>query len=345
MDVYRQVIKAAPLYQEAYALGLQAAKRADDVDGIRWATVGILKQAWPANQEAVRNAALRIAKATLDELKAKGDQAAFDAYQAELDAALVRDCVVKVTWNGDADVDLIVEEPAARPARSASRAPLRGGVWLGDSYAGSDDGAGGRLQRNLHLPARLCRRVPRANPQGVGRARRRPRDRGRLQKLPRSKRAARAPAHRRWRRRRRGGVQPGTGTPHRSARSSSSLLWRWAISRPTSAVLAQQLDSLDDDAIIPGRNNLDPINLRRRSGAGPGRRPVGFMPVITVPEAARRCLAFGGRVGRSAVRAHLGAASLHGHRQRDDVHLRRSPVNRWTMAAEHGGAAEVAAAN
>ena len=60
VDVYRQVIKAAPLYQEAYALGLQAAQRAEDVDGIRWATVGILKQAWPANQEAVRNAALRI---------------------------------------------------------------------------------------------------------------------------------------------------------------------------------------------------------------------------------------------------------------------------------------------
>ena len=39
--------KIEPLRSEAYALGLRAAERCDDMAGIRWATVGILSQAWP----------------------------------------------------------------------------------------------------------------------------------------------------------------------------------------------------------------------------------------------------------------------------------------------------------
>src|SRR5262249_13358149 len=138
LEVYRQVIKLAPLCQEAYALGLQTAVRTNDVEGIRWSTVGILRQAWPSNQEAVRNAALRTAKSTLEDLKAKGDQATYEAYRTELDAALVRDCVVKVSWSGDADVDLIVDEPAGTTCSISQPRTTAGGVWLGDSYAGGD---------------------------------------------------------------------------------------------------------------------------------------------------------------------------------------------------------------
>ena len=42
--------------------------------GIRWATVGILKQAWPTDQQAIRNAAVRVAQATLEEMRAAGDE-------------------------------------------------------------------------------------------------------------------------------------------------------------------------------------------------------------------------------------------------------------------------------
>ena len=61
VEVYRQVVKAAPLYHEAYAQALRAAERTGNVDDIRWATVGILSQAWPENQKSVPDAALRIA--------------------------------------------------------------------------------------------------------------------------------------------------------------------------------------------------------------------------------------------------------------------------------------------
>jgi hypothetical protein len=50
------------------------------------------------------------------------------------------------------------------------------------------------------------------------------------------------------------------------------------------AVLAQQVSSLDDPSLIPGRGNLDPLDLRRQLALARGGA-VGFMPiVISLPE-------------------------------------------------------------
>ena len=42
LKVFRQVSEAAPLRYEAYMHGLKVAQRLNDVDGIRWATTGVL---------------------------------------------------------------------------------------------------------------------------------------------------------------------------------------------------------------------------------------------------------------------------------------------------------------
>ncbi len=55
LQLFREVAFANPFRPEPYALGLASAKRLDDVDGIRWATLGILSQAWPeAHQVGLR---------------------------------------------------------------------------------------------------------------------------------------------------------------------------------------------------------------------------------------------------------------------------------------------------
>jgi hypothetical protein len=50
MLLYQQVAKLEPMRAEAYALGLRAAERSDDLAGVQWATVGILSQAWPKSR-------------------------------------------------------------------------------------------------------------------------------------------------------------------------------------------------------------------------------------------------------------------------------------------------------
>lgn len=135
VEVYRQVAKVSPLHHEAFALGLRAAQRANDLDGIRWATVGILSNDLPKQQQAITDTARRVAKSMLDKLKAAGDNEAYDQYYAELETALARDIIVKATWSGDADVDLIVEEPGGSVCSLHQPRTTGGGVSLGDDYS------------------------------------------------------------------------------------------------------------------------------------------------------------------------------------------------------------------
>jgi uncharacterized membrane protein YgcG len=56
---------------------------------------------------------------------------------AKLNDAVARDCVVKITWTGDADVDMLIEEPSATVCSGRNPRTTAGGVMLGDAYAHS----------------------------------------------------------------------------------------------------------------------------------------------------------------------------------------------------------------
>ena len=131
LDVYRQVTKLPGLHPEAYALGLKAAQRAKDESGIRWATVGILGNSWPTEQQEIYDTAFRVAKALLEKLEAANDPGAAE-YKSQLQMALSRDVVIKVSWTGDADIDLIVEEPGGTTCSLQQPRTTGGGVCSGD---------------------------------------------------------------------------------------------------------------------------------------------------------------------------------------------------------------------
>ena len=78
---------------------------------MKWASLGILSQAWPKEQADVWQAGVGVAKEVLDKLRAEKRTKEADEFQAALDEAVARDCVAIVTWTGEADVDLLVEEP------------------------------------------------------------------------------------------------------------------------------------------------------------------------------------------------------------------------------------------
>ena len=53
-------------------------------------------------------------------------------FEATLDQAIARDCVVKVQWTGDADVDVMVKEPAGTVCSLRNQRTTSGGMLLGD---------------------------------------------------------------------------------------------------------------------------------------------------------------------------------------------------------------------
>ncbi len=136
MQMFRQVAQAEPLWVEPYMHGLKVARNTGDVDGIRWATIGILSQAWTNDHADVWELGLFVANDTLSRLRAdQKTEAEAKEFEAALDEAVERDCVVRVSWTGDADIDLLVEEPPGTVCSVQTPRTSGGGVMLGDGFS------------------------------------------------------------------------------------------------------------------------------------------------------------------------------------------------------------------
>jgi hypothetical protein len=77
--------------------------------------------------------ATRVARATLLKLREENRLEEAKHFQAALNQALVRDCLVKVTWTGEADIDLMVEEPGGTICSFRAPRSTSGGVLVGES--------------------------------------------------------------------------------------------------------------------------------------------------------------------------------------------------------------------
>jgi hypothetical protein len=137
LSIFRQVSAAEPLRPEPLQYGLELASRVNDLDGLKWASVGVLKQAWPSDKKELSDRAFRVAHGILEQLKAENRTKEAAAFEADLAKALVRDVIVKVTWTGDADVDVIVEEPSGTVCSFRNPRTTAGGVMLGDTASRS----------------------------------------------------------------------------------------------------------------------------------------------------------------------------------------------------------------
>ena len=134
----RQVTNLDPANREAYALAMTLAARSDDVATLRWACPGVLSHEWPADQREIFTRAARLSKTTIDALEKAGHADEAADFRTRVDRALVRDIEVELSWNGDADIDMIVEEPPGTVCSLSSPRSTSGGTLLADSDATAD---------------------------------------------------------------------------------------------------------------------------------------------------------------------------------------------------------------
>ena len=138
LRVCKRITRGDPANREAYALAMAIAARTEDIDALRWACPGVLAYDWPAGQQEVATRAARLAKATIDRLRAAGRDEEATAFQAAVDRAFVRDLVIDLAWTGDADIDIVVQEPAGTVCSISSPRSSSGGTLLADGEAGGD---------------------------------------------------------------------------------------------------------------------------------------------------------------------------------------------------------------
>jgi hypothetical protein len=152
LDLFHQVALAEPLRPEPYLYGLQLAQRLNNLDGIRWSSLGILKQAWPKDKTAIVAEAKRAATAAVAQLKSENRADEASRFQADLDKASIRDCIVKISWTGDADVDVMVEEPSGAICEFRNPRTSGGGVLLGDTSSQGAQGTSGITTETYECP-------------------------------------------------------------------------------------------------------------------------------------------------------------------------------------------------
>ncbi len=152
LKLCENVASLDPYRREAFVMGLRLAKRIDDLHGLQWACTGVLSQAWSEKFEPVVAEARLLARATYAQLIEEGRQAEADAFNESLKQAASHDAIVRVTWTGDADVDLSIEEPSGTVCSLDLRNTAGGGTLLGDSYPGRGEDKTGAVSETYMCP-------------------------------------------------------------------------------------------------------------------------------------------------------------------------------------------------
>ncbi len=133
LAIYRDANRVSPMERLPLEAGLNLGLELQDKDAVKWASTGILSQAWPDEHLPLIEKAILAAKASYIRLNSDGRKMEAFALEQAMKEAQVRDLVVRVSWTGNADIDIAVEEPTGSICDATNPLTIAGGLLLGDS--------------------------------------------------------------------------------------------------------------------------------------------------------------------------------------------------------------------
>lgn len=142
LDLLHQASLQAPDHPDAYLRGLSLALNQNDSEAIKWSSLGILRQAWPQDKVTIYEKARREAQSLISQLRKDNKHDEANEFASQLRSAMERDIVIKARWNGEADIDLMVEEPTGGVCSYRQRRTSGGGVLVGDPNGNLERSAG-----------------------------------------------------------------------------------------------------------------------------------------------------------------------------------------------------------
>jgi len=133
LQTYQQAAAIKPTMAQPYVRGLEIARRLNDTEGLIWTTTGILQRGWPQDSHKIWNTARTAAQGKITELTKAGRTVDAQRLARALRDADRRDVQVKVSWTGDADIDIKVLDPTDDMVSYRKLRSTGGGVLLGDT--------------------------------------------------------------------------------------------------------------------------------------------------------------------------------------------------------------------
>ena len=116
----------------AFADAARYADMAGDARAMEWAAGHLLRQDWPVHNDELQRAAAERLEALAKRLEWSGSPS---GCWTKVNGQRRRDLVVKLLWQGEADLDLKVEEPTGSFCTPLNKQTIGGGTLIGDSLA------------------------------------------------------------------------------------------------------------------------------------------------------------------------------------------------------------------
>ncbi len=128
----RQAALLQPESPQAYDQCLVCAEQAKDVDSLAWAAGNLIRRDWVSDNDDLQMRATTKAEALARLLQKEKRSAEAEKLRAAVKSRQ-RDLVIKLKWQGEADLDLYVTEPCGSTCSWLSRQTVGGGTLLGDT--------------------------------------------------------------------------------------------------------------------------------------------------------------------------------------------------------------------
>lgn len=136
LQVLHEIAKNNPEMAEPYEKALPIASITNNLEAKKWASLGILSLAWQEDKQYLYDKANDVANSVVSDLMSQNKKAEAKAFQEEINNAKQRDCIIRVSWTGQADIDIAVEEPGGTVCSMKNIQTPAGGFFMGDAHAG-----------------------------------------------------------------------------------------------------------------------------------------------------------------------------------------------------------------
>lgn len=134
--LYRQTYELEPDHPMPIYYVMELAQHLDNEEMARWAVVSAASNVWQGKSKEMLAGCELLAEQVMEKMRKTGRTEDLLAFQKELKDASAKDCILEVTWAGEAGLDLTVKEPSDTYCCYAN--------WLSPS--------GGHLQKTLFDP-------------------------------------------------------------------------------------------------------------------------------------------------------------------------------------------------
>ena len=131
----KQAAVLEPNTPYAYNEALLYANSAKDVDGMEWAAGHLLRQDWPVSNQTLQGKAIHTAQDLAKTLERDNRRNEAATLLGAVESQRQRDLVFKLSWQGDADLDLKVKEPTGSVCWVLNRQTIGGGTLTGDAQS------------------------------------------------------------------------------------------------------------------------------------------------------------------------------------------------------------------